>query len=97
MQYNMMEPVIQPFIKLTQANMDLWTTYSRHAFEPTAVAEFMQGLVKNNTEFLAELSQSGLSVLSQSQAALVQGAQDASVNVVDVAQGRQRARQAGQS
>jgi hypothetical protein len=95
MPYNAMEPVIQPFMKLTQANMDLWARFSTRAFEPTAFAEFMQGLVKNNTEFFLELGQSGQSVLRQSQAVLMRGAQDASVNVRDATQGRDGARQGG--
>ena len=89
---------MQPFAKLVQANMDLLTNFT---FPPdvmsqsTAIAGVMQGLMKNYTEFLMEMSQSGAAMLSQSQAAFMQQTRDATSNVVDVVEaGTRRARQA---
>ncbi len=59
-----------------------------------AFAHMLQGLVKNYTDFLAELSQSSMAMLSQGQHALVQQTQEAAENVVDATEGRRRARQA---
>ena len=38
----------------------------------------MQGMLKNYTEFVAELGQSGMALLAQGQAAMLQRAEDAS-------------------
>lgn len=61
--------------------------------QSTAFAQLAQGLMKNYTEFLVELGQGGMAVLSQGQAAFLRQAQDASSNVIDATQAR-RARQA---
>lgn len=55
-----------------------------------AYAHLMQGMIKNYTEFLAELSQSGMSMLTQGQAALARQAQEAADNVIDAADVRGR-------
>ena len=118
MQDNVMQPAMQPFIKLAQANMELLTKFStspelisqwanaQNLFQPgqgsatnldqsNAFAQLMQGMLKNYTEFMMELGQSGMSVLAQSQAAMTRQAQEFSENVVDAshAPGR-RTRQA---
>ena len=104
----------QPFFKLAQANMDLFTRFStspevtaqatanasqlfQQATESSmklmqsgAVAHLMQGLLKNYTEFLAELSQSGMAMMSQGQAALTRQVQEATDNVVDATEVRAR-------
>ena len=59
-----------------------------------AFAHMMQGLVKNYSEFLVELSHSGMALLSQGQQALVQQTQEAAESVVDATEVRRRARQA---
>jgi len=60
-----------------------------------AFAHLMQGMLKNYTEFLAELSQSGMAMLSQGQAAMTRQVQEATDGVIDVADARgRRARQA---
>jgi hypothetical protein len=61
--------------------------------QSTAFAELAQGLMKNYTEFLMELGQGGMAMLSQGQAAFLRHAQEASSNVVDATQAR-RTRQA---
>lgn len=61
-----------------------------------AFAHMMQGMVKNYTEFLTELSQSGMAMMSQGQAAMTRHVQDATNNVIDATDARgRRARQAG--
>ena len=55
-----------------------------------ALAHVMQGMLKNYTEFLAELSQSGMAMMSQGQAALVRQAQEATEGVIDATTVRAR-------
>lgn len=59
-----------------------------------AFAHMLQGLLKNYTDFLAELSQSGMAMLSQGQHALVQQTQAVTESVADATDVRRRARQA---
>jgi hypothetical protein len=118
MQDNVMQPAMQPFIKLVQANMELLTKLSTspetmsqlanalNPFQPgqgsatnlvqsNAFAQLMQGMLKNYTEFMMELGQSGMAVLAQSQAAMTRQAQEFSENVIDASQARgPRTRQA---
>jgi putative cell wall-binding protein len=119
MQDNVLQPAMQPFIKLIQANMELMTNFSKspevisqsvanaqnlfqqgqgsatNLVQSNAFAQLMQGMLKNYTEFMMELGQSGMAVLAQSQAAMMRGAQDVSENVVDASEARgRRTRQA---
>jgi hypothetical protein len=48
-----------------------------------AFAELVQGMLKNHTEFLAELGQVGMALLTQGQAAMAAPAQEASEQVAD--------------
>jgi hypothetical protein len=59
-----------------------------------AFAHMLQGLLKNYTDFLAELSQSSMAMLSQGQHALVQQTQAVTESVADASDVRRRARQA---
>jgi len=60
-----------------------------------AFADLIQGMLKNYTEFLSELSQSSMAMMSQGQASLTRQLQDAADNVIDVADARgRRARRA---
>ncbi len=60
-----------------------------------AFAHLMQGMLKNYTEFLTELSQSGMAMLSQGQAAMTHQVQEATDGVIDATEARsRRARQA---
>jgi hypothetical protein len=60
-----------------------------------AFAHMMQGMLKNYTEFLSELSHSGMALMSQGQAAMTRQVQDATNGVIDAADARgRRARQA---
>lgn len=60
-----------------------------------AFASMMQGMLKNYTEFLTELSQSSTMMLSQAQSTLSRQVQDATHDVIDATEGRgRRARQA---
>jgi hypothetical protein len=59
-----------------------------------AYAQLMQGMMKNYTEFLMELGQSAMGMISQGQAALLQQTQDAADGLVDATETRgRRARQ----
>ncbi len=60
-----------------------------------AFAHLMQGMLKNYTEFLTDLSQSGMALMSQGQAAMTRQVEEATNDVIDAANtsGR-RARQA---
>jgi hypothetical protein len=55
-----------------------------------AFAHVMQGMLKNYTEFMAELSQSGMAMMSQGQAALARQVQEASHGVIDATEVRTR-------
>lgn len=119
MKENLMQTAMQPFIKLTQANMELLARFSmspevisqsatgaQNVFEQgreaTATlvqsnpfALLLQGMLKNYTEFLMETGQTAMATLTQSQAAIMRQAEEASENVVDVAEARgKRARRA---
>ena len=60
-----------------------------------AFAHLLQGMLKNYTEFLTELSQSAVTMMSQGQAALVSQTQDATNGVIEATELRgRRARQA---
>jgi len=60
-----------------------------------AFAHLMQGMFKNYTEFLTELSQSGMAMMSQGQAALTRQVQEATNEVIDATDVRaRRSRQA---
>ena len=105
---------IQPFVRLAQSNMDLWSKFSQ---SPEVMAEatrnmksfmeqaqtstaslarsqaftgLMQGMVKNYTDFVSELTQSTYAMMSQGQAAFLQQAQEATANVVDATEARTR-------
>lgn len=59
-----------------------------------AFASMMQGMLKNYAEFLTDLSQSSMAMLSESQAAMTRQVQEASSNVIDATSAhRRRARQ----
>jgi len=55
-----------------------------------AFAHLMQGMVKNYTEFLAELNQNGMTMMAAGQAALVRQTQEVTSNVIDAADARGR-------
>ena len=60
-----------------------------------AFAHLMQGMLKNYTEFLTELSQSGMAMLSQGHAVMTHQVQEATNGVIDATEARsRRARQA---
>ena len=119
MQDKLMQAQTQPFVKLAQANMDLFTRFAtspevtsqassdasqlfQQASESAmklmqsgAFAHMMQGVLKNYTAFLTEVSQSSMSMFSQGQAAMTQQMQEASNGVIDATDARnRRARQA---
>jgi len=115
MQPNNVQPeVIQPFVRLVQANMELW---SKFLLSPEVMSEatrnmkslweqsqtsttslagsqaftaLMQGMVRNYTDFMSELSQTTYAVMSQSQAAFLQQTQEATNNVIDSTDARTR-------
>ena len=55
-----------------------------------AFAHMVQGMLKNYTEFLTELSQSGMALMSQGQAAMVRQVQEASNGAIEAADSRGR-------
>ena len=60
-----------------------------------AFAHLMQGMLKNYTEFLMEVGQSTMAMMSQGQAALLRQTQEATDSVIDATETRgRRARQA---
>lgn len=50
-----------------------------------AMVELMQGMMKNYSEFLAELGQSGMMMMSEGQAAMLRQTQQATHSVIDAA------------
>ena len=58
--------------------------------QSNAFAHVMQGMLKNYTEFMAELSQGGMAIMSQGQAALARQVQEATHGVVDATEVRAR-------
>lgn len=63
---------------------------AKRLMQSSAFAHTMQGLLKNYTEFLAELSHSGMVMLSQGQAAMARQMQDANSSLVEAADARGR-------
>ena len=60
-----------------------------------AFAHMMQGMLKNYTEFLTELSHSGMALLAQGQAAVTRQAQEVKHDVIEAVEaGGRRARAA---
>lgn len=60
-----------------------------------AFAHLMQGMLKNYTDFLAELSQSGMAMISQGQAAMTRQVEEATHEVINATEARgRRVRQA---
>jgi uncharacterized protein YjgD (DUF1641 family) len=55
-----------------------------------AFADMMQGMLKNYTEFLTELSQSSMAMMSQGQAALNRQMHEATNGVIDATEPRGR-------
>jgi len=55
-----------------------------------AFAHLMQGMLKNYTEFLTELSQSGMALMSQGQAEMTRQVQEATNGVIDATDTRGR-------
>ena len=106
--------VIQPFVRLAQANMELWSKFSlspevmseasrnmKNFWEQSqsstanlarsqAFTGLMQGMVKNYTDFVSEVTQSAYAVMSQGQATLLQQTQEATANVIDATDARTR-------
>lgn len=106
--------VIQPFMKLAQSNIELWSKFS---LSPEVMSEatrnmkslweqsqasaaslaqsqsftaLMQGMAKNYTDFVSELTQSTYALMSQGQAPLLHQTQEATANVIDAADARTR-------
>ena len=114
MQDTLMQAQVQPFVKLAQANMELFTRFSTSPevaaqtsanagqlfqqasgsamklMQSGAFTQMMQGMLKNYTEFLTELSHSGMAMLSQGQAAMTRQVQEATDNVIDATDARGR-------
>jgi len=55
-----------------------------------AFAQLMQGMMKNYTEFLTELAQSTMAIVSQGQAALIQQTQEATDGLAEATETRGR-------
>jgi len=115
MQSNLVQTeMIQPFVKLAQSNMELWSKFSlspdvmseatrnmKNLWEQSrtstaslagsqAFTALMQGMVKNYTDFVSELTQSTYAAMSQGQATFLQQTQEATTNVIDAADARTR-------
>jgi len=109
-----MQVQAQPYIKLVQANMDLFTQFSTSPevseqastnasqlfqqasqsamklMQSSAFTRLVQGMLKNYTEFLTEVSQGAMQAMSQGQAQLASGMQQATAEVIDAAEVRGR-------
>ena len=59
--------------------------------QSNAYAQWVQGMLKNYTEFLTELGQAGMAMLTQGQAAMMRQVQEASEQVVEASQTGKRA------
>jgi hypothetical protein len=59
-------------------------------FQSGAFAQMMQGLLKNYTEFVVELGQGGMALLSQGQAAFISQVANASEEIVGQSDGGRR-------
>lgn len=119
MQDNLMQAQMQPFVKLAQSNLELFTRFStspevtaqaganagqlfQQASESAmklmqsgAFSQMVQGMLKNYTDFLTDLGQSGFAMLTEGRAAMTRQAQDAAEVVIDATDARgRRARQA---
>lgn len=81
-----LQSAMQPLLKLTQANMDLltqFTTSPEVLAQSNAFAQLTQGILKNYTDFVTELSQSGMAALAEGQAEMVRRTQQAGATVID--------------
>lgn len=108
MQDTLIQGQTQPFFKLAQANMDLLTQFTTSPevtaqasetamklMQSGAFTHLMQGMLKNYTEFLTEVSQSSMALFSQGQALVSRQVQDATNEAIDATDVRgRRARQA---
>lgn len=115
MQSNVVQTeAMQPFVKLAQSNMELWSKFAQSPevmseatrnmksfFEQAqssatslarsqSFAALMQGMVKNYTDFVSDLSQSTYVMMSQSQTTFLNQAQEATDNVIDATDARGR-------
>jgi hypothetical protein len=115
MQSNVVQTeAIQPFVKLAQSNLELWSeftqspevlaeatrnmknfweqaqTSSTSLTQSQAFGALMQGMVKNYTDFVSELSRTAYAMMSQSQATFLQQTQEATDNVIEVTEARGR-------
>ena len=106
--------VIQPFVKLAQANMELLSKFSlspemmneatrtmKNFWEQSqtstaslarsqAFTGLVQGMMKNYTDFVSDVSQSTYAMMSQGQATFLHQAQEATANVIDATDARTR-------
>jgi pyrroloquinoline quinone (PQQ) biosynthesis protein C len=100
MQETAIQNSIQPFAKLAQQNMAAFASFATSAevFTPgtsalsdsNAYARLMQTLLKNYTDFLTEVSQSALQIMSEGQAALVRHTEEATESVAEATTTRGR-------
>lgn len=64
-------------------------------FHSNAFSQMLQGMFKNYTEFMTELTRSGMAILTHNQETMVRQAEEASENVIEATDARgRRARQA---
>ena len=66
--------------------------YTLKLMHSGAFAHLMQGMLKNYTEFLAELGQSTMTMMSQGQATLLRQTQEATAGVIEATELRARRR-----
>ena len=106
--------VIQPFVRLAQANMELLSKFSlspemmneatrtmKNFWEQSQTSTaslarsqsftgLVQGMMKNYTDFVSDVSQSTYAMMSQGQATFLHQAQEATANVIDATDARTR-------
>lgn len=118
MQSDVMHVQVQPFIKLAQSNMELWTRFSTSSdvtsqmtanasellqktsssatklMSSGAFAQLVQGMMQNYMDFLGEIGQGSMQMLSAGQAEFARQAQEAASAVIEAPARGRRSRQA---
>jgi len=87
--YSMSPEVISQAMTHAQSLFQQGQGAATNLSQSSSFALLMQGMLKNYTEFMAEMAQSGMAMLAQGQAAMVQKAQEAA-DVVDASSARAR-------
>ncbi|WP_280151643.1 hypothetical protein [Piscinibacter sp. XHJ-5] len=89
-QFSMSPEVVSQAMSNAQSMFQREAGATGNLAQSTAFAQLVQGMLKNYTEFIAELGQSGMSLLAQGQAAMLRSAEDASESATSGSDARAR-------